>query len=92
MLLSQLPLPTMKADSQRPKDPEADLDTAIQALDLAKTSSIPPAKVVFGSVVILLTTIRVCLLLSRNGLFQVHIYPGLNDRQTGLRRAWAILR
>ena len=49
----------MKADSQRPKEREADLNPAIEALDLAKTSSILPAKAVFGSVTTLLTTIRV---------------------------------
>jgi hypothetical protein len=54
----------MKADSQRPKEREADLNAAIQALNLAKTSSIPPAKAVFGSVAVLLTTIRVCSILS----------------------------
>jgi hypothetical protein len=58
----------MKTDSQQPKEQEADLDAAIQALDLAKTSSIPLTKAVFGSVAILLITIRVCLLLFRKNL------------------------
>jgi len=49
----------MKADSQRPKEREADLNAAIEALDLAKTSSILPAKDAFVSVVTLLTTIKV---------------------------------
>jgi len=49
----------MKADSQRHKEREADLNAAIEALDLAKTSSILSAKVAFVSVVTLLTTIRV---------------------------------
>ena len=49
----------MKANSQRPKEREADLNVAIEALDLAKTSSILPAKAAFGSVVTLLITIRV---------------------------------
>ena len=54
----------MKADSQRPKELEADLNAAIQTLDLAKTeSTILPAKAVFGSITILLTIIRVCFLL-----------------------------
>jgi len=48
------------ADSQQPKEREADLNAAIEALDLAKTSSIPPAKAVIESATILLTTIRVC--------------------------------
>jgi len=54
------PLSTMKASSQRPKEREADLNTAIKALDLTKTSSILLAKAVFNSVTTLLTTIRVC--------------------------------
>ena len=82
----------MKADSKRQKEREADLNAAIQALDSAKTSSIPPAKAVFGSVAILLTTVRVCFLLFRSDLLQVHTQPGLNDQRTGLRRARAILR
>jgi len=49
----------MKPDSQQPEEREADLNTAIKTLDLAKTSSILPAKAVFGSVTTLLTTIRV---------------------------------
>ena len=60
-VLSRLPrVSTMKVDSQRPKEREADLNAAIEAMDLAKTSSITPVKAVFGSVTILLTTIRVC--------------------------------
>ena len=62
----------MKADSKRSKEREADLNAAIEALDLAKTSNIPPAKAVFGSVAILLTTIRVCSLLFPNDSLQVH--------------------
>jgi len=62
----------MKADSQRPKEREADLNAAIEALDLAKTSTILPAKAVFTSVSTLLTTIRVCFLLFLNDLFRVH--------------------
>ena len=60
----------MKTDSQQLKEREADLNAAIKALDLAKTSSILPAKAVFGSVIILLTTIRVRFLFLRNGLLQ----------------------
>jgi len=50
----------MKTDSQRPEEWEANLNAAIKTLDLAKTSNILPAKVVFNSVTTLLTTIRVC--------------------------------
>ena len=62
----------MKANFQKPKEREADLNAAIEALDLAKTSSILPAKALFGSVTVLLTTIKVCFLLSRNDLLRVH--------------------
>ena len=62
----------MKPDYKQQKEREADLNAAIEALDFAKTSSIPPAKAVFGSVTTLLTTIRVFLLLFRNDLLQVH--------------------
>ena len=84
----------MKADSQQPsKEREAVLNATIEAMDLAKASSILPAKAAFSSVTILLTTIRVCFLLSRNDLLhEVQTWPGLNDQRTGLRRARAILR
>jgi len=49
----------MKTNFQRPNEREADLNAAIKTLDLAKTSSILPAKAVFNSVTTLLTTIRV---------------------------------
>ena len=48
------------------------MNAAIEALDLTKTSNIPPAKAVFVSVAILLTTIRVCFLLFPNDLLQAH--------------------
>jgi len=66
------PPPTMKTNSRLPKEREADLNAAIKALELAKISSILPAKAVLGSVTILLTTIRVCLLFFRNDFLQVH--------------------
>jgi hypothetical protein len=56
----------MEAESQRPKGREgaiSALNEAIEALNPAKMSSFPPAKAVFGSVIILLTLIRVCFLL-----------------------------
>ena len=56
----------MKAGSQRSKGREGDiseLNTAIDALNLAKDASgIAPAKAVFGSVTIILATIRVSFL------------------------------
>jgi len=62
----------MKAGSQRPNEREGDLNAAIETLDLAKTSSIPLAKAIFGPVTVLLTTIRVRFLLFRNKLVQAH--------------------
>ena len=57
----------MEAKSQRPKGRDntvSALNAAIDALNLAKeASSITPAKAVFGSVSIILTTIKVSLLL-----------------------------
>jgi len=60
----QLPrISTMEAKSQRPKGREntiSALNVSIEALNLAKEiSSITPAKAVFGSVSVILTTIRV---------------------------------
>jgi len=55
----------MDTESQQPKGRGgtlSSLNVAIEALNLAKeASSITPAKVVFGSVIILLTMIRVRL-------------------------------
>jgi len=66
----------MAAKSQRPKGREnavSLLNAAIDAMDLAeKISSIMPAKAVFGIVSVLLAMIKVCLLLSRDEMSQVH--------------------
>jgi len=65
----------MEAESQRPKrreDTISTLNKAIEGLKPVGTSSFAPAKAVFGSVSALLTFIRVCFLLSCNGLLQVH--------------------
>ena len=57
----------MEVKSRRPKGQESTisaLNAAIEALNLAKElSSITPAKAVFGSVGVILTTIKVSLLL-----------------------------
>jgi len=57
----------MEAGSQRPKGWEGTilvLNATIEALNLAKEiSSITPAKAVFGSVTVILTTIKVSFLL-----------------------------
>jgi len=62
------------------------LNTALDATSLAeKVSSIAPAKIVFGSVGILLAQIRVCFLLFCNDPFQANTYPGLDGGRAGLR-------
>lgn len=48
------------------------LNEAIEDLDPAKISNVPPAKAAFDSVTILLTLIRVCFLFSCNYLLQIH--------------------
>jgi len=57
----------MEVGSQRPKEREdaiSALNTAIEALNHAKIASgIAPAKIVFGSVSVILSTIRVSFLL-----------------------------
>ena len=69
------------------------LNAAIEAMNLAKEiSSMTPAKVVFGSVSILLTMIRVCFLLRPDDLLQTHPHPGLNGQQNRFRRDRARLR
>ena len=79
----------MTTKSQQPKGRDGTisaLNVAIEVLNLTKeASSIVPAKAVFGSVSILLTMIRVRPLLSYDRMFHVHIFPGLDDQQTGLR-------
>ena len=74
----------MQAEShtQPPKDRQSTisaLNAAIGALDLAEnTSTITPAKAIFGTVGVLLAMIRVCFLLSSNNLLQIHTYVGLD--------------
>jgi len=86
----------MADESQRQKGRDgvlSSLDVAIDGLNLAKEiSSITPAKVVFGSVAILLTMIRVCFLLLYDGMLQAHTQPGFDGERRGLRRARVILR
>ena len=72
----------MDKDSKRQKrrdDALSLLDVAIEAVNLAKEISSPtPAKAVFGTVSILLTTIRVRLILFYNGELWVDMYLGLD--------------
>ena len=89
-ILSQLPpVSTMKANSQQPSergDAIPALNAAVEDLKVAeKASSIPPAKAVLGSVIVLLTLVRVRLLLFRYDLLLVHVQLGLDGQQTGSR-------
>ena len=72
----------MEAQSQRSKGQKAAisaLNRAVKAMDLVeKTSSIAPAKTIFGTASKLLTLIRVCFLFSCNDLLQIYTYLGLN--------------
>lgn len=71
----------MDPRSQPPKEREdviSSLNAAIEAMNLAeKTSNIKLAKAVLGSVGVLLTMIRVCILPVYNDLLRVHMWPGL---------------
>jgi len=83
-IFSQLPrFPTMDANTQRPKGRDgalSSLNAAIEVLNLAKEiADIPPAKVAFGSVSVLLTMVRVCFLLFCDDGPRVHMYPGFDD-------------
>ena len=74
----------MKVEShiQPPKDRQSTisaLNAATGALDLAEeTSTVTPAKAIFGTVSALLATIRVCFLLSSNDLLQTNTHIGLD--------------
>jgi len=86
----------MEAEFQQPNEREgaiSALNAAVEDLNLAReTSSIPPAKAVFGSVVVLLTLIRVFFLLFRYDLLPVYTQLGLDGQQTGSRETWVALR
>ena len=52
-------------------------DLPLSTLDITKDAcSIPPAQVAFGSVSVLLTTIKVLFFLSYDHGLQIHIYLG----------------
>ena len=78
----------MDASSQRPKGRDgalSSLNIAIDSINLAKDIvDIAPARVVFGSVGVLLTMIRVCSFLFCDGL-RVDTHPGLDGDPAGLR-------
>jgi len=73
---------TMTTKTQQPEGRDgvlSSLNFAIDGLNLAKElSTITPAKAVFGSVGILLTTIKVRLLFFCDKMLQVHTWPGFD--------------
>ena len=87
----------MDALSQRPARRRngtlSSLNAAIVAINLARDIiCITPAKVAFGSVSALLTMIRVGFFILCNDELWVHMYLGLDDERTGLRRNRVELR
>ena len=69
------------------------LNVAIETFNLAKEiSSITPAKAVFGSVSVILTTIKVGFLLCVGRLRADKGRTGLDDQRGGLCRTWDGLR
>ena len=74
----------MATSSARQKNRENSLDlldAAIEAVNLAKEmTSATPAKAVFGTVAVLLTTIKVRLLPSCNDELRVYTYPGHDEQ------------
>ena len=90
--LFSLPSPrvsTMASTSQQQSGRDgalSALDAPIQVLTLAKdTCGVRPAQVALGSAVALLTMIRVRFLPFYNGGILTLVYPGPNDKGTGLR-------
>ena len=86
----------MKVESQRPKERKgaiSELNTAVETLNLAKDSSgIAQAEALFGTVSIVLATIRVSFLPGFVDRLQSEMHPGQIDQPGGLRRTWAGLR
>ena len=78
----------MDANSKRPKGRDgalSSLNVAIDSINLAKDIvDIAPARAAFGSVIALLTMIRVCFFLFCDGL-RVDTHPGLDGDPAGLR-------
>jgi len=72
----------MDTKTQHPKDREAaisGLNAAIDALNLIKeVASVTPAKAAFGSVSVLLTMLKVCLVLLRGDGLQAHKHTGFD--------------
>ena len=88
----------MDAKSRQPKGRDntvSVLNVAIEALNLAKeASSITPAKAVFGTVSIVLTTIKVSfiLFLVTGCRWQTEMHAGSHGQSDRLRRTWVGLR
>ena len=86
----------MDTSSRRPKEHDGILSALGAAIDVLTATrdccSIPPAGVVFGSVIALLTMIRVRFFLFRDDKLCIHTYTGLDGQRTGLRRARVGLR
>lgn len=85
----------MGSNTRRPRrrDGVSSFNVAIETLNLAReVSSITPAKVVFGSASIILTTIRVSLHPHYVGRLQANkISTGLGGQPDGLCRTWTSL-
>ena len=83
-----------KSQKQKRQDNTlSSLNAAIDAMNLAKeVSGATPAKVVFGTVSIILTMIRVRFPLPSDGLFQFFTLLGLDGEQIRLCRTRAGLR
>ena len=85
----------MDLNSQPPKGRDrifSSLDEAIEALNIAKdVYGIPPAQAAFGSVIALLTMIRVRFLLFYDDELRVHMYLGHDGQPDGLHQTRAIL-
>ena len=83
---------TSTSEPQKVKDAVLSrLDVAIDALNLAKEIvPITPAKAAFGSVIILLTMVKVCFLAMQQTF--VHVCQGHYRQQTRLCQSCTILR
>ena len=86
----------MDPNSQRPKGRDrifSSLNVAIEALNIAKDAcGIPPAQAAIGSVIALLTIIRVRFLLFYDDELRVDMYLGHDGQPDGLQRTRVILR
>ena len=93
---SQLPpVSTMSTNSLQSEGRDgahSSLTASIGALNIAEqNSSLKPAKTAFGTVGVLLATIRVRPSLCNDRL-PVHVYLGLGSRRSRLRQTWTIMR